>query len=479
MFKSTPILFRKREKKWRDVEIIFGISQFQIQKFNLLIFCLIFILFFFVYILLIKITGFLFFSLIIIFILGSFLHNFLYVEIQKRKYENMDNYRFILLNLSLFSKTFSGQINTFQYIFEIFFQNPSLGINIKEKIQNIFRGGNITKNLQEIQFYSKEFKDLFCYILERNDLNNSLISQFDEKTLNKFEFNLPKFKTHLEILVFLTLFFPIVFFSVNLFYFQSILDIIFIILSFTMLLFFLIKRWKSSFPLIYIKSKNSKNIGLNEVIDFFELFSYELQFFSPPLALLNSLQKSSNKPIKDIRDLIIGSFNPIDAFFHILKERTKNKSIFIIIEAFSQILKINCTQGQDFFKSFKDILIKHEKIKKQKELIQNEIRSKSLIFKLVSMINLSILSPFVYAFHVIFSNYMHIFNYFSSNTPLIGQTYDLWYFLILPLYFLIITLFSFNTMVSGKILKKVDLLFLGSFLVISLVVKMLIFSNFF
>lgn len=477
--KPNTFNFSRSRKKWRDVEIVFKISYSQIQKLNLTISICLFFLFIIVYTILNENKGFILFFIVFFGIFTSYIRNFLYIELEKRKNKYFDDYRFILLNLSLVSRSFSGKQNITNYILKILSLTPYLGINITEKIDSVLNGGDIIRNFQDIQYYSTEFKDLLDELVVKGHFfdYSSITSQFDKKILEKFEIGIVKFKNHLQILIFLTLFFPILFFFFIIFYPVPLLDTIFVFFAFIFLEFYLIIKWRFLLSIFHQKRKNTKSLQLGDVYGFLKLLCNELRFFSPQYSLLRSLKKTSNRKIREIKNDTINSFNPITKFFSLLREKTQDHKVIIVIDSFSYILEMNSTLAENFFISINELLIEYEKLEKQKKMIISDIKSKTSTFKILSTINLSILSPFAFTFQNILSKFQDFLNSSSYFNPTSYQTFDLWYFLILPLFFLIVIISALNMMIFEKALKKSDVLFLILYIFSFFMVKSLIFSN--
>ncbi len=482
-FKSKPILFKNKNQKLelKRIGFIYGITNEQIKKANFLILFCLTLFFFILFIFLPKSTGFLFFSLTSYFILYFDINNILLIEIKKQENKNIDSYRFFLLYITIYSQIIHKSENFLVHIINFFGYFPTLGINTSKKIQEILFGASIKEKLMEIKFFSQEFNYLFHHLISANNINknHSLIDEFEEKLLYRFEVFLSKFETHLQILTFITIFYPILFFFANLFYIQSTLDRLSFLSIFLMILVFLEKRWIISFPVI-ITENNSRHheLTLLEIIKFLEKMSYYLQFSSAQFALLESIQNSTFKNISE-RNLvkIYLSFNPISKFFDLLKKKGKDQKISIILETFLQILNRNSERSIDFYYILNHIFKQHLKIEKKKNLIQKEIKIKSNTFKFISTIILSILSVFIFIFRSILSKselyLQNTLNFSAVRTNYLGIEG----IFLISLYFLIVILFSFNRMTSQNKFQKIDLFFIIFFIILFFSTKSLIFIN--
>lgn len=482
-FKSKPILFKNKNQKveLNRIEYIYGITNEQIKKANFLILFCLTLIYFIIFIFLPKSTGFLSFLLTSFFILYFYTNNILLIETKEQENKKIDSYRFFLLYFTIYSQIIHKSENFFVYIINFFRYFPTLGINTSKKIQEILFGASIKEKLMEIRFFSQEFNYLYHHLISAKvfSKNHSLVEEFEEKLLYRFEIFLSKFETHLQILTFITIFYPILFFFANLFYIQSNLDRFSFLSIFLMVLVFLEKRWIISFPVI-ITENNSRNnkITLLEIIKFLEKMSYYLQFSSAHFALLESIQNSTFKNISE-RNLIkiYLSFNPISKFFNLLKKKGKDQKISIILETFLQILNRNSEKSIDFYYILNHIFKQHIKIEKKKNLILKEIKIKSNTFKFISTIILSILSVFIFIFRSVLSkNELYLqntlnFNLFPTNNLRIEGIF------LISLYFLIVILFSFNKMTSKNKFQKIDLFFIIFFVILFFSTKSLIFIN--
>lgn len=351
------------------------------------------------------------FGLIGIYLIYNYLAKIFENWIRKREMEYLSYYETLILELNILFAISPKYDDRNSLLFEILSQKPSISMNYSQIYNQLMAGINFEEVLKKFLFYSPHFNNYIQNLLSFNYSQDFLkfISNFNSKYEEEFKIFTNSLDTKLNILFFVSFFYPIGYLYLFAFKSLNLIEIFISILLFVIISEKFVKEFlenKMKFIGFFdLKDKNNKK-KFTLFLKFFHRLIFELGYSAPDYALiksLNSLSLDEKHQLNLTNVNLFTDFYSIDSFLDMLFQKMKIPQISFFLSIWKKIFSINSEKSIDLFSDISKLIQNHLDLAQQREIVFKSIIFKINVLKVILSFVLGCITPFILNFNIIFS----------------------------------------------------------------------------